>query len=97
MASPTKLVEYMAAGVCPVASDLPELRSLLGDGARGLLVEPGNADALAAAFVRLARDRERTAALGAQAREYVLRTRSWSENAARALQALGRQPAELVA
>jgi glycosyltransferase involved in cell wall biosynthesis len=95
--SPLKLVEYMAAGVCPVASDVPELRSLLGNGARGVLVEPGNADALAAAFVRLACDRERTAALGTQAREYVLRTRSWSRNATRALRALGREPAELVA
>ena len=95
--SPLKLVEYMAAGVCPVASDLPELRSLLADGQRGVLVEPGNAAALAHAFVELARNRERTAALGAQAREYALRSLSWSDNAGRALRALGREPVELVA
>jgi len=87
----------MAAGVCPVASDLPELRSLLADGERGVLVEPGSVTALARAFVELARNRERTAALGAQAREYALRSLSWSDNAGRALRALGREPVELVA
>ena len=95
--SPLKLVEYMAAAVCPVASDLPELRALLADGTRGVLVEPGNAAALARAFVDLARNRERTAALGANAREYALRSLSWSENARRALRALGREPVGLVA
>ena len=94
--SPLKLVEYMAAGVCPVASDLPELRALLADGTRGVLVEPGNAAALARAFVDLARNRKRTAVLGAHAREYALRSLSWSENAGRALRALGRERVELV-
>jgi glycosyltransferase involved in cell wall biosynthesis len=94
--SPLKLVEYMAAGVCPVASDLPELRALLAGGTRGVLVEPGNVAALARAFVDLARNRERTAALGAQAREYALRSLPWSENAAQALRALGRARIELV-
>jgi glycosyltransferase involved in cell wall biosynthesis len=94
--SPLKLVEYMAAGVCPVASDLPELRGLLADGRRGVLVEPGNAAALAHAFVDLAHNRERAAALGAHAREYALRSFSWSENAGRALRALGRERIELV-
>jgi glycosyltransferase involved in cell wall biosynthesis len=95
--SPLKLIEYMAAGVCPVASDVPELRSLLADGERGVLVEPGNAAALARAFVELAGNRERTAALGARAKEYAFRSRSWSENADCALRALRRKPVELVA
>jgi glycosyltransferase involved in cell wall biosynthesis len=94
--SPLKLVEYMAAGVCPVASDLPELRALLAGGTRGVLVEPGNAAALARAFVDLSRNRKRTAALGASAREYALRSLSWSENAGRALRALGCERVELV-
>src|SRR5262249_34938118 len=37
--SSLKVLEYMAAGICPVASDLGELRSLLRDG-RGVLVRP---------------------------------------------------------
>jgi glycosyltransferase involved in cell wall biosynthesis len=95
--SPLKLVEYMGAGACPVASDVPELRSLLGDGERGVLVEPGDAAALARAFVDLARNRERAAALGARAKEHALGSLSWSANAERTLRALQRRAVELVA
>ena len=94
--SPLKLVEYMAAGACPVASDLPELRSLLGDGERGVLVEPGDAGALARVLVELAHDAGRAAALGRRAREHALCALSWAENARRVLDAL-RQPSRLVA
>jgi glycosyltransferase involved in cell wall biosynthesis len=86
--SPLKLVEYMAAGVCPVASDLPELRDLLGRGEYGVLVEPGNPTALADAFVELASDRDRAAAIGSRARGHALTSLSWSANARRALDAL---------
>ncbi|MDE3130229.1 MAG: glycosyltransferase family 4 protein, partial [Acidobacteriota bacterium] len=66
--SPLKLVEYMAAGLSPVASDLPEIRELLGGGERGVLVAPGDACALAHALLELARGRQRAAAIGARAR-----------------------------
>lgn len=95
--SPLKLVEYMAAGLCPVASDQPEIRDLLGGGDRGVLVPPGDADAFARALIALARNRERTNAIGLRAREYVLEERSWSRNAERALGALRGRAAELVA
>ncbi|HET8894871.1 MAG TPA: glycosyltransferase family 4 protein [Gaiellaceae bacterium] len=95
--SPLKLVEYMAAGLCPVASDQPEIRELLGGGDRGMLVPPGDAGALAQALVALARNPERTSAIGLRAREYVMKERSWSRNAERALVALRGRPAELVA
>ena len=95
--SPLKLVEYMAAGVCPVASDQPEIRALLDDGERGVLVPPGDAAALARALVKLARERQRAAAMGARARDYVLASHTWSDNAERALRALRQRPAELVA
>ena len=50
------VLEAMAAR-CPVlASDIPPLRELLADGQRGLLVTPGNADALAAGMERVLRD-----------------------------------------
>jgi glycosyltransferase involved in cell wall biosynthesis len=95
--SPLKLAEYMAAGLCPVASDQREIRELLGGGERGVLVPPGDAGALAQALVELAGDPDRTAAIGLCAREYVLKERSWSRNAERALGALRGRPAELVA
>jgi glycosyltransferase involved in cell wall biosynthesis len=86
--SPLKLVEYMAAGVCPVASDLPELCDLLGRGEYGVLVEPGSATALAEVFVELAANPERAATVGRRARRHALGSLSWSANARRALDAL---------
>ena len=66
--SPLKLFEYMAAGRAIIASDLPAIREILRDGENALLVEPGNAAAIAAAMRRLidgpelATDLARTAA-----------------------------------
>jgi phosphatidylinositol alpha-mannosyltransferase len=61
------LAEAMAAGVPVVASDLPGYRSVLRDGAAGVLVPPAEPVALAAAIVDLLNDaaaRERLAAAG---------------------------------
>jgi glycosyltransferase involved in cell wall biosynthesis len=91
--SPLKVLEYMAAGVCPVASDLGEVRDVLGGGERGVLVPSGDAHALAAALVGLAADRERASMLGARARGWVIANRPWSHNARRVLRALGAREA----
>lgn len=53
---PVKLFEYMALGKPVIASDLKGVRKVLGKGEAGLLVEPGDAVALADAVRRLARD-----------------------------------------
>jgi glycosyltransferase involved in cell wall biosynthesis len=79
--SPLKVVEYMAAEVCPVASDLGDLPALLDDGGRGVLVPPGDPERLAATFVELARDRDRAAELGRRARAHVLARHTWAGNA----------------
>ncbi len=55
---PIKIYEYMALGCVPVVSDLPGLRSALDDGSAGVLVEPGNAEALAAGLERVLSDTE---------------------------------------
>jgi len=86
--SPLKVVEYMAAGACPVASDLGDIRSLLGDGERGVLVPPGDRAALGSVLVDLATDRPRAAALGARAQAYAVRSLSWQRNARRAMTCL---------
>jgi glycosyltransferase involved in cell wall biosynthesis len=83
--SPIKVLEYMAAGACPVASDLGDAPELLGHGRRGVLVPAGDAAALAAALAGLAADRERARLLGDHARAWVAAHRSWSANARRAL------------
>lgn len=56
--SPLKLFEYMAAGRPIVASDLPSIREVLHDNVNAMLVEPGDAEALAAAIGRLIDDRQ---------------------------------------
>ena len=83
--SPLKVVEYMAAGLCPVTSDLGELPTLLDHGKRGVLVPAGDAERLAEALVGLARDRERAAELGRRARTFVLEEHTWQGNAQRVL------------
>jgi len=66
--APKVLVEAMAAGLPVVATRVGAVPALLGDGARGRLVEPRNPDALARAIADLAldqaeRDRLRAAGL----------------------------------
>ena len=51
------LIEAMAAGAAVVASDIAGYRDVVSDGATGLLVRRGDPDSIAAAIVRLARDR----------------------------------------
>jgi glycosyltransferase involved in cell wall biosynthesis len=87
--SPLKLLEYMAAGACPVASEVGEVAGTLGYGARGVLVPAGNVAALAAALAMLAKDRLGTQALGARARRWVGANRPWSANARWILEAIG--------
>jgi len=50
---PNKLFEYLQAGLPVLASPLPEIADVLGDGRLGLLAAPGDTSALAAALVRL--------------------------------------------
>lgn len=95
--SPLKVLEYMAAGTCPVVSELGDAGRLLGGGRRGVLVPAGDAAALAAAIGALARDRERARQIGARARRWVVVNRPWSVNARRALAALERRPARSAA
>ena len=85
---PLKVLEYMAAGVCTVASDLGDIPSLLGDGECGFLVPPGDAPALASTLVELAGDRARAAAVGVRARSRARTSFSWRRNAIRILDSL---------
>lgn len=71
---PTVILESMRAGCAVIASDHGGAREMIDDGVTGLLVPPGDAQALAAALDRLLGDAELAAALGARAREHVLHT-----------------------
>ena len=84
--SPTKLFEYMAAGKAIVASDLDQV----GDVVRGVgvLVPPGDADALGAAIAELADDPARRLELGAASRRRVLERYTWDHHVGAILDAL---------
>jgi glycosyltransferase involved in cell wall biosynthesis len=89
--SPLKVLEYMATGICPVASDLGELRSLLGEG-RGVLVPPDDPQALAGVLIDLSRSTDLAAGMGRRARAWVLTNRTWAGNAAVVLDRLREAP-----
>jgi glycosyltransferase involved in cell wall biosynthesis len=82
--SPLKLFEYMAAGLPIVAADLPGVREVLDDGENGLLVPPGNTEALARALRNVLDDATMASTLGDRARRDAARY-TWHRRAERAL------------
>lgn len=86
--SPTKLFEYMAMARPVIASRLGQVASVIVDGENGLLVEPGDSDALARAIEQLANDETTRARLGAAARQTVIDKYTWRRNAARVFEAV---------
>jgi glycosyltransferase involved in cell wall biosynthesis len=87
-ASPLKLFEYMAAELCTIAPDQPNLREVLEHERNALLVAPGDGDALAHSLERLAGDAALRQRLGRAARATVLeRDLTWRGNARRVVEA----------
>jgi glycosyltransferase involved in cell wall biosynthesis len=86
--SPLKLFEYMAAGLCPVVSDVGELGATVEHGRAGIKIPPGDPHALARALVELDRDRVRLRTLGARAQAAAARMPGWIDNARRVVQAI---------
>ncbi|MDF8265510.1 glycosyltransferase family 4 protein [Luteipulveratus flavus] len=87
-------VEAMACGTAVVASEVGALPELLGPTAAGevpgVLVAPGDPDALATAIGGLLRDPERCARMGAAGRERAETTYSWASVAAATAQVYAR-------
>lgn len=65
---PNVLLEWMATGLPIIASDLPAVREVVQDGADGLLVPPGDVEALGTAIGRLLKDGSARGMLGREAR-----------------------------
>jgi len=85
VASPMKLLEYMAMSRAVVAPAMDNLRDLIVDGSDGLLFRPGDCDALAARLEELAMNAARRAELGRAARAKVNAERNWRQIAATVL------------
>ncbi len=75
--SPLKIFEYMASGLPVVAPSAGRIPALVGDGREGLLYDPADPGALAAALERLTDAPLRTR-LGAAARARTVRDYSWA-------------------
>ena len=85
VASPMKLLEYMAMGTAVIAPAMDNIRDIVTDRVNGLLFEAGNREALLATIRELRDDRALRASLGAHARASVERDRTWTAIAARIL------------
>jgi glycosyltransferase involved in cell wall biosynthesis len=81
VASPTKLVEYMAFGKPVVANEQPEQVDVIAASGAGLVV-PWDEERFAHAIVELLRDPARAAEMGRKGREYVERHRTYGVIAA---------------
>lgn len=81
--SPLKVFEYMACGVPVVASACGQIAEVVRDGENGLLVPPGNLDALTAACDRALSDTALRQRLGRAASELIRSRYTWHEDAAR--------------
>jgi glycosyltransferase involved in cell wall biosynthesis len=79
---PNVVLEGCAAGVAVVATDVGGTREVIRDGFNGLLVPPGEPDALAARLLDLLRAPERRALLGVRGREIVREQFSFARQSA---------------
>jgi len=89
-ALPTKLFEYMASGLPVIASDFPLWRGILEGSGAGLVVDPEDPHAIAAAVDRLAADPEGRRDMGERARRAVAERYNWAREAAKLLELYGR-------
>ncbi|MFI7701946.1 glycosyltransferase family 4 protein [Nonomuraea sp. NPDC049480] len=93
LVTPLKPVEAMALGKPVVLSDLPALSELVGSDGAGMLVQPGDPEALAKAIGGLRDDPAKRAEMGEAGRAEVAAKRTWSR-VAETYQALYRSLAE---
>jgi len=70
---PLKIIESLAAGVPVVTGDVGDRREMLADGAAGILVTPGDAQALAEGIAQALREDMRLATMQRAAREVAAR------------------------
>jgi len=86
-ARPTKIYEYMAAGLPVIASDFPRWRAVLEDAGCGLCVDPGDPGALARAIKWILDHPQEAKAMGEKGRRAVESRYNW-QSEARTLEAL---------
>lgn len=88
--SPMKVFEYLAMGAAVIAPTVGPVLEVLRDGDTGLLIQPGDAPAMARHILTLADDPALRARLARNGREYVLGAHTWDRNAEEILAVLAR-------
>jgi len=76
--SPTKLMEYMAAGCCVIATHgIPEQETIIRESGGGILVDY-RPEAIATAIYRLLSNQDEAARMGMRGRAYMLKHRNYA-------------------
>jgi glycosyltransferase involved in cell wall biosynthesis len=86
-AQPTKLYEYMTAGLPVIASDFPLWRDIVTRAQCGFLVDPLDTGALAAAMETLLADPAAAAEMGERGRAAAIMNYGWAPEGARLVEA----------
>ncbi len=82
---PTKMYEYMAAGVPVIASDFPYWRLLIENKGCGLLVDPLNPSEIGKAIEYVLKNPERAEKMGQRGRKAVVESLNWESEIPRLL------------
>lgn len=80
---PTKMFEYMAAGIPVIASNFPLWRDIVEQNGCGLCVDPSSPQAIAAAIDHLVARPEVASAMGERGRQMILEKYNWDVEASR--------------
>lgn len=83
--SPLKIVEYLASGKPIVASDVGEVKRMVGDA--GILVEPGNSEKIADAVLEILKNKKLKKTLEIKARKQAEKKFTWEITANNLLKA----------
>lgn len=86
-ALPTKLFEYMQAGLPVIASDFPLWRQIVEDAGCGVLVDPSKPEEIAQAILQLANDPSKCQAMGEAGMKAIEEKYSWKCESQTLLQA----------
>jgi glycosyltransferase involved in cell wall biosynthesis len=76
---PLAILEAGAAGLPVIAARVPGVDEVIEDGVTGLLVDPGNVDALGRAIVELAEAPDRARRLADRFQEHIRQNLTWTE------------------
>lgn len=80
-AQPTKLFEYMSAGLPVIGSDFPLWRSIIAEHQCGILIDPTSAEALASAIDWVLSHPAEAAEMGRRGRAMVVERYNWESEA----------------